>query len=134
MATRKPKNLDSMPWSKIVLPHERSKTNAPSLDNVSCYILHTYLSRKCPHPLSLLLIPISPPWATDLVYHCKLCLTINRLLCQNWPNEAFQKSVYRSTVEGAHKDPNVECLKVVDDVSQEIVGYLALSRKGPAAE
>jgi hypothetical protein len=70
----------------------------------------------------------------DFLYTSKLTLTINRLLFKDWPNETIQKPIYTGSVESAFKDPSVECLKVVDDDSGDIVGYLALTRRRPMAK
>jgi len=67
----------------------------------------------------------------NLVHTSKLSLTINRLLFKDWPNEAAQKGLYRQAVESAFEDPSVECLKVVDGESGDIVGHLALTRRRP---
>jgi hypothetical protein len=51
---------------------------------------------------------------------------------KDWPNEVAQKPLYTHAVESGFKDPSVDCLKVVDDESGDIVGYLVLTRKRPA--
>ena len=88
-------------------------------------------------PASTSIHPVSPsdlPTLGDFLYSCKLTLTINKLLFKEWPNEATQKPIYTGAVERANKDPEVEDLKVVDEKSGEIVAYLALTRKRPAAK
>lgn len=71
-----------------------------------------------------------PTLGTDLLYHQKLALTINRLLFRDWPNETTQKAIYIGAVESAFNDSNVECLKAVDEHG-DIIGYLALTRRQP---
>jgi hypothetical protein len=72
------------------------------------------------------------PTLATLVAASKLSLTINRLLFKDWPNHAAQKPLYTGAVEGGFADPSVTNLKVVDNGSGEIVGYLGLTRKRPA--
>lgn len=69
------------------------------------------------------------PKLAEFVHSAKLCLTINRLLYLNWPNDAAQKPQYRRAVESSFKNDNVQCLKAVDEESNELVGYLVLTRK-----
>lgn len=69
------------------------------------------------------------PTLGDWLAASKLALTINRLIFKDWPNEATQKPIYMDSVAGALKDATIESLKVVDDESGDILGYLALSRK-----
>ena len=73
------------------------------------------------------------PFLGDFLYSCKLELSINRLLFQNWPNEPLQKSMYSGAVNSGFDDKDVECVKAVNEKG-EIVGYLALSRKRAAAK
>jgi hypothetical protein len=72
------------------------------------------------------------PTLANFVHSSKLPLTINRLLFKDWPNEPAQKPLYTHAVQSGFKDPSVDCLKVVDDESRDIVGYLVLTRKRPA--
>ncbi|KAH7131001.1 hypothetical protein EDB81DRAFT_905789 [Dactylonectria macrodidyma] len=71
------------------------------------------------------------PTIAEHLLHCKLNLTINRLLYANWPNEAVQRRQCNKAVDGGFNDPNTENLKVVDDATGELVGYLGLTRKYP---
>lgn len=100
--------------------------------------LATKLSERSPtlhdhHPIH----PIAShdqPALTNLLHSSKLSLTINQLLFKDWPNEAVQKPLYAGSVGSAFSDPAAECLKVVDDMSGDIVGYLVLSRERPIIE
>lgn len=89
------------------------------------------------HNQSIMAISVLPVVGSDLprlaefVHSAKLCLTINRLLYLNWPNEAAQKPQYRRAVESSFNNDNVQCLKAVDKQSNEIVGYLVLTPKTP---
>lgn len=68
----------------------------------------------------------------DLVHTSKLSLPINQLLFKDWPNDAAQKPLYTQAVVSSHHDPAVTDLKAVDDVSGQIIGYIAFTRKqGP---
>ena len=69
-----------------------------------------------------------PTLGTDLLYPQKLALTINRLLFKDWPNEPVQKANSTRAVESSFNDPDVECLKAVDEHG-DIIGYVALTRK-----
>ncbi|EEU41578.1 uncharacterized protein NECHADRAFT_54033 [Fusarium vanettenii 77-13-4] len=71
------------------------------------------------------------PMLSEFVHSSKLCLTINRLLYLNWPNDAAQKPQYRRAVESSFNNDNVQCLKAVDEESNELVGYLVLTPKTP---
>ena len=94
-----------------------------------------HYKRTAEMPISNSILPVSSsdlPIIGDFLYSSKLSLTINRLLFKDWPNEATQRPLYAGAVESGFKDPSVECLKVVDDDSRDIVGYLGLKRKRPA--
>ncbi|RSL58694.1 hypothetical protein CEP54_007634 [Fusarium duplospermum] len=73
------------------------------------------------------------PILTEFVHSSKLGLAINRLLYLDWPNDAAQKPVYRRAVESSFNDDTVQCLKAVDEESNELVGYLVLTPKTPTA-
>jgi hypothetical protein len=78
------------------------------------------------------ILPVSAsdlPTLANFVRLSKLPLTINRLLFKDWPNESAQIAVYTNSVESAFKDPSIDFLKVVDDISGEILGHLVLTRK-----
>lgn len=70
-----------------------------------------------------------------ILYRSKRALTINRLLFNDWPNEAIQLQNYTSTIEGMD-DTMADSLSVVDNDSGDVVGLLALTRKkqAPAGE
>ena len=86
-------------------------------------------------PTSILPVSSSDlPTVGRFLYSQKLALTVNRLLFKDWPNEAAQMPVYTSAVEGGLKDPSTEGLKVIDDESREIVGYIALTRRRPVKQ
>jgi hypothetical protein len=72
------------------------------------------------------------PTLSALVGASKLALTINRLLFKDWPNEVAQKPLYTGAVEGGFANPAFTSLKVVDNETGELVGYLGLTRKRPA--
>ncbi|EXJ92879.1 hypothetical protein A1O3_01433 [Capronia epimyces CBS 606.96] len=72
------------------------------------------------------------PLLGELLFQSKLQLTINRLLWNDWPNEAAQRPQYARAVRGGFNDDSVENLKVVDNKTGEIIGFLGLSRKRPA--
>jgi hypothetical protein len=74
------------------------------------------------------------PTLASFLLSCKQALTINRLLFQNWPNDAAQKPLYTAAVGGGHSDPSVDDFKIVDDESGDLVGYLALTRKRPSVK
>ncbi|KAI8649350.1 N-acetyltransferase domain-containing protein [Fusarium sp. Ph1] len=71
------------------------------------------------------------PMLAEFVHSSKLCLTINRLLYLDWPNDAAQKPQYRRAVESSFNNDKVQCLKAVDEESNELVGYLVLTPKTP---
>lgn len=70
-----------------------------------------------------------------ILYRSKRALTINRLLFNDWPNEAIQLQNYTSTIEGMD-DTMADSLSVVDNDSGDVIGLLALTRKkqAPAGE
>ena len=70
-----------------------------------------------------------------ILYRSKRALTINRLLFNDWPNEAIQLQNYTSTIEGVD-DTMADSLSVVDNDSGDVIGLLALTRKkqAPAGE
>ncbi|KAE8414454.1 acyl-CoA N-acyltransferase [Aspergillus pseudocaelatus] len=70
------------------------------------------------------------PALGDLLYTSKLALTINRLLFKNWPNEAAQRQNYLGALEGIEVD-SPESRTVVDNVTGEVIGHLALNRRRP---
>ncbi|WAO96772.1 N-acetyltransferase domain-containing protein [Fusarium falciforme] len=71
------------------------------------------------------------PMLAEFVHSSKLSLTINRLLYLDWPNDAAQKPQYRRAVESSFNNDMVQCLKAVDEESNELVGYLVLTPKTP---
>ncbi|KAL2672823.1 hypothetical protein Neosp_013539 [[Neocosmospora] mangrovei] len=71
------------------------------------------------------------PTLAEFVHSSKLCVTINRLLYLDWPNDAAQKPQYRRAVESSFNNDMVQCLKAVDEESNELVGYLVLTPKTP---
>ncbi|OGM42254.1 hypothetical protein ABOM_009044 [Aspergillus bombycis] len=73
------------------------------------------------------------PALGDLLYTSKLALTINRLLFKSWPNEAAQRQNYLNAVEGIEVD-SPESRTVVDNVSGEVIGHLALNRRRPVED
>jgi GNAT superfamily N-acetyltransferase len=82
--------------------------------------------------ISILPVAVSDlPMLAEFVHSSKLCLTINRLLYLDWPNDAAQKPQYRRAVESSFNDDMVQCLKAVDEESNELVGYLVLTPKTP---
>ncbi|RFU34901.1 hypothetical protein B7463_g1493, partial [Scytalidium lignicola] len=71
------------------------------------------------------------PTLANFLHSSKLRLSINRLLFKHWPNEATQKPLYSNAVESGFKNTSAESLKVIDDESRDIIGYLVLTRKRP---
>ena len=71
------------------------------------------------------------PAIAHLVHTCKLALPINRLLFENWPNDAAQKPLYTAAVNSSFDDDAVQCWKAVDDETGGLVGYIATTRKRP---
>ena len=71
------------------------------------------------------------PAIARLVHLCKLALPINRLLFENWPNDAVQKPLYTGAVKSSFDNEAVKCQKAVNDESGELVGYIATTRKRP---
>ncbi|KAM0426072.1 hypothetical protein ACHAPT_008703 [Fusarium lateritium] len=71
------------------------------------------------------------PTLVEFVHSSKRCLTINRLLYHDWPSDAVQKAQYRQAVELAFNAQSIQCLKAVDEESNEVVGYLVLAPKTP---
>ncbi|RSL68755.1 hypothetical protein CEP53_002456 [Fusarium sp. AF-6] len=71
------------------------------------------------------------PVLAEFVHSSKLGLTINRLLYLDWPNDAAQKPLYKRAVESSFNNDTVQCLKAVDEESNELVGYLVLTPKTP---
>ncbi|KAK7413913.1 hypothetical protein QQX98_007180 [Neonectria punicea] len=80
---------------------------------------------------------VLPVTSSDLLtlagflYASKLSLTINRLIYKDWPAEAVQKRNYAKSIETSFNDSSDECLKAVDDVSGEILGFVVLTKKHP---
>lgn len=80
---------------------------------------------------------IEPVVATDLptlgqlIHSAKLGLSINRLIFLDWPNEKVQSSLYSQAVQSGHENPSTECFKAVDNITQEIIGYIVLARISP---
>lgn len=68
-----------------------------------------------------------------ILYRSKRALTINRLLFNDWPNEAVQLQNYTSTIESMDESM-ADSLCVVDNSSGEVIGLLALSRRKKPAE
>ena len=71
------------------------------------------------------------PAIAHLVHTCKLALPINRLLFENWPNDAAQKPLYTAAVNSSFDDDAVQCWKAVNDETGALVGYIATTRKRP---
>ncbi|KAJ4324579.1 hypothetical protein N0V84_003858 [Fusarium piperis] len=69
------------------------------------------------------------PTLIEFVHSSKLRLTINRLLYLDWPNDAAQKPQYKNAVESSFNNDLVQCLKAVDEESNELAGYLVLTPK-----
>ena len=69
------------------------------------------------------------PFLAKFIHSAKLCLSINRLLYQPWPNDPVQEKQYTGAVEGAFADSSMECFKATDDDSNAIIGYIVLARK-----
>ncbi|KAL4765362.1 GNAT family N-acetyltransferase [Aspergillus foveolatus] len=68
----------------------------------------------------------------ELLFTSKLSLTINRLLFNDWPNEAAQRRDYRAALE--HQDlesDDRESLSVIDNASGKLIGCIALCRRQP---
>lgn len=80
---------------------------------------------------------IHPVVASDLsalgkfIHSAKLALSINRLIFLDWPNEELQSKSYYQAVQSGHENPAAECFKAVDNVTEEIIGYIVLGRKQP---
>lgn len=74
------------------------------------------------------------PFLATFINTAKLSLSINRLIFEDWPNEALQKQMYSSAVQDGYSDPSMECFKAVDVDFNEIVGYFVLARKRPVKE
>ncbi|KAF5003514.1 hypothetical protein FDECE_9937 [Fusarium decemcellulare] len=82
--------------------------------------------------MTVTILPVSSPdlpTLVDFVHASKLCLTINRLLYLNWPNDAAQRRQYKQAVESSFNNEKVMSLKAVDDETKELVGYLVLTPK-----
>lgn len=73
------------------------------------------------------------PAATELVQWSKLAMPINRLLWSDWPNLESQKAQTARAVHGSFSNPDYKSLKVVDDASGEVLGYMALIAKRPSS-
>jgi hypothetical protein len=65
----------------------------------------------------------------DFLYTSKLCLSINRLLYKDWPNESAQRPHCASVIKGSLADPSSECLKAVDAETGDILGFVVLTKK-----
>ncbi|TGJ83779.1 hypothetical protein E0Z10_g4981 [Xylaria hypoxylon] len=63
----------------------------------------------------------------------KLQLAINRFLIRDWPNFSFQEAHYTSVIERSLSNPQITCLKVVNDVSKQPVAHLFYTRKASRA-
>ncbi|RSL74664.1 hypothetical protein CEP51_011502 [Fusarium floridanum] len=48
-----------------------------------------------------------------------------------FPNDAAQKPLYKRAVKSSFNNDTVQCLKAVDEESNELVGYLVLTPKTP---
>lgn len=82
-------------------------------------------------PVILPVVHTDLPILAEYIHSYKIELTTNRLLFHNWPNDSAQKPIYRQAVQSAFHDPDVVSLKAVNARSQELVGYLVLTRKKP---
>ncbi|KAJ6114492.1 hypothetical protein N7486_000270 [Penicillium sp. IBT 16267x] len=71
------------------------------------------------------------PTLGKFIHSAKLALSINRLIFLNWPNEKLQSELYNHAVHSGYENPAAECFKAVDNVTQEIIGYIVLERKIP---
>lgn len=65
----------------------------------------------------------------ELVHWAKLSLTINRLLWNEWPNKEAQKEQTTQHVEHSFRDPGVKTLKVADEASGELLGFIILTQR-----
>ncbi|KAJ0422004.1 hypothetical protein BJY00DRAFT_311406 [Aspergillus carlsbadensis] len=70
------------------------------------------------------------PQTAELLLASKLGLTINRLLFNNWPNEAVQRRNYTAVLENL-SGSGIEALSVLDERSGDVVGHLSITRKMP---
>ncbi|KAI0528443.1 hypothetical protein GGR58DRAFT_509334 [Xylaria digitata] len=59
----------------------------------------------------------------------KLQLSINRFLISDWPNFPLQKAHYTSAISSSLMNPQMTCLKVVNDTSQQPVAHLFYTKK-----
>lgn len=59
----------------------------------------------------------------------KLQLPINRFLFKDWPNEPAQRRVYTDAAKGNFEGAENTCLKVVNDASGEMVGYIVITHR-----
>ncbi|EPE35809.1 Acyl-CoA N-acyltransferases (Nat) [Glarea lozoyensis ATCC 20868] len=83
------------------------------------------------------ILPLTPPdldTMTHLVWLSKQSLTVNRLLYQNWPNEAAQRAQCRKAVENSMQCKDVQSWKVVHKESGEMVGHVAMKFYGDAGQ
>ncbi|KAL4749892.1 hypothetical protein BDW72DRAFT_204334 [Aspergillus terricola var. indicus] len=68
----------------------------------------------------------------ELLFTSKLSLTINRLLFNDWPNEAAQRRNYRAALaQQDFESGDRESLGVIDNASGKLIGWLALRRRQP---
>lgn len=74
-----------------------------------------------------------PSLANSLIA-AKLQLAINRFLFKDWPNEPAQRAIYTDSAKRNIDDPDNTCLKAVDDVSGEMVGYIIITHVNPRIE
>ncbi|KAF2971634.1 hypothetical protein GQX73_g2032 [Xylaria multiplex] len=59
----------------------------------------------------------------------KLQLSINRFLINDWPNFPLQNAHYTSVIASSLANPQMTCLKIVNDTSQQPVAHLFYTRK-----
>lgn len=69
------------------------------------------------------------PTLAEFLFASKLQLAINRFLFKDWPNEPAQRAIYTGAAEGGFNDPDSASLKVVNDMSGEMVGHLVLTHR-----
>lgn len=74
------------------------------------------------------------PFLASFIHAAKLRLSINRLIFNDWPNDAFQKQMYSDAVQSGYSASSTECFKAVHSDSNEIIGYFVLGRRRQPAE
>jgi GNAT superfamily N-acetyltransferase len=69
------------------------------------------------------------PTQANFLVAAKLQLSINRFLFKDWPNEPAQRAMYTDAAKGNFEGAENTCLKIVNDASGDMVGYIVITHR-----